>query len=326
MWAENKTATFDFDTNAGTDFGVTGTSSNSSTDGDILSTVSATIDGVTMSITPKSSGSNENRFWEKSPKLRVYSGSFTISTAGYAITSIAFTTGSGKFSVTPNIGSTSGSSTSYTWSGTASSIVFSVTGNTQIKKIVVTYDDATIAITPGYAKTTYVAPDKLDFSAVTPAGLIAYVATAAGGSGVTMTSVDAVPANTPLVLIGTANTTYRVPVAASASAPATNKLVKGDGTTVFDGTTYDYALGSDGKFHLLNSGTMATTKAYLHLDNDPGSHALDVTFEDGNTTAIAKVNSQKENVRSEYYNLNGQRVDANHKGIVVVNGKKFVNK
>ncbi len=103
VWADDQTATFDFDKNAGTEFGITGTSSETSTDGDITSTVSATINNVTMSITPKTSGSYENRFWETSAKLRLYSGSFTISTVGYNITSIAFNTSSKNFSTSPSV-------------------------------------------------------------------------------------------------------------------------------------------------------------------------------------------------------------------------------
>ncbi len=209
-------------------------------------------------------------------------------------------------------------------------------GSKTFNPILTTYESASytavylyrevVPITPGYAKTTYVAPDKLDFASVTPSGLTAYVATDAAAAGVTMSSVDAVPANTPLVLIGTASTTYYIPVAAgSPAAPATNKLVKGDGTKVFNGSTYDYALGSDGKFHLLNSGTMATTKAYLHLDSAPASHSLDLIFNDGDVTAINVVDVKKEE-NNVFYNLNGQRVSANHKGLVIVNGKKYMNK
>ena len=140
VWAD--TATFDFDTNAGTDFGITGTSSSSSTAGDITSNVQATINGVTVTITP-SGGGTANRFWNKSPKLRMYGGTMTISAGDNEITAISFTVGSGKFDVTANNGTVSGSSTSYSWSGTASSIVFNINDNTQIKEFTVTYSAPT---------------------------------------------------------------------------------------------------------------------------------------------------------------------------------------
>lgn len=124
-------------------------------------------------------------------------------------------------------------------------------------------------ITPANAMSTYVAPAKLDFSGVS--GLKAYVATAAAAGTVTLEEVGAVPAGTPLMLVGTAGTEYTVPVAASASAPANNMFVAGDGTTEFDGTTYDYILYTDGKFYKIGSGTVAKNKAYLHCNVDPTS-------------------------------------------------------
>lgn len=129
--------------------------------------------------------------------------------------------------------------------------------------------DDNVAITPANAMSTYVAPAKLDFSDVS--GLKAYVATAAAGGTVTLEEVGAVPAGTPLMLVGTAGTEYTVPVAASASAPANNMFVAGDGTTEFDGTTYDYILYTDGKFYQIGSGTVAKNKAYLHCTVDPTS-------------------------------------------------------
>ena len=186
------------------------------------------------------------------------------------------------------------------------------------------YGEDNVAITPAYAKTTYVTTKALDFTAVE--GLDAYVATAAASSGVTMTKVEAaVPAGTPLLLIGTAGTAYNVPVAASATAPETNYLEAGDGTTEFNGSTYDYILYSDGKFYQIGSGTVATDKAYLHLTEAPGARALDIIFDDGETTSIKQVEGLGLKVEG-YYNLNGQRVAQPTKGLYIVNGKKVIIK
>ena len=181
-----------------------------------------------------------------------------------------------------------------------------------------------VPVTPGHAKITYVTPYKMNFAGV--AGLKAYVATSANASGVTMTSVeDAVPENTPLLLVATAGDTYNVPVAASATAPETNFLRKGDGTTVFDGSTYDYILYSDGKFYQIGSGTVATNKAYLHLDAAPsGARSLDIVFDDNETTGVNEVKTQK--ATGEYFNLAGQRVAQPTKGLYIVNGKKVIIK
>ena len=185
--------------------------------------------------------------------------------------------------------------------------------------------EAPVAITPTYAKTTYVTTKVLDFSSVE--GLKAYVATAASAGKVTLSEVAAVPAGTPLMLIGTANTEYTVPVTATATAPATNMFRAGDdGTTVFDGSTFDYILYSDGLFYQIGSGTVASTKAYLHCETDPttsGSRSLAISF--GNeTTGISNVNANvKEN---SYYDLQGRSVAQPQKGLYIVNGKKVIIK
>ena len=182
--------------------------------------------------------------------------------------------------------------------------------------------EASTTITPANDKSTYVTTTKLDFSGV--AGLTAYVATAAAGGKVTLEEVDAVPANTPLMLIGTAGTEYTVPVVASASAPAKNMFVAADGTTEFDGTSYDYILASDGLFHQISSGKVAVGKAYLHCDSDPtGATAPYLTIDFGGTTGIDSVKAA-DKANGEYYNLNGQRVAQPTKGLYIVNGKKVL--
>jgi len=149
--------------------------------------------------------------------------------------------------------------------------------------------------TGGYK--TYVTTHALNFSGIS--GLKAYVATSASASGVTMTQVAAVPAWTPLVLVGTANT-YNVPVIneASASAPDVNLLRAGDGYTVFNGTTYDYILYSDGLFYRIGEGSVPYGKAYLHLDSAPSSSpGVRIIFEDNNATSLESVEAKEEAVK-----------------------------
>ena len=178
-------------------------------------------------------------------------------------------------------------------------------------------------ITPANAMSTYVTPAALDFSEVD--GLTAYVATGKGTGTVVMSPVTAVPADTPLLLVGTAGTPYSVPVAAEASAPGTNYLKKGPQD--FTGTEEDkYILWTDGKFHLVDEGTLAANKAYLDLAGT-GARELSIAFEDdGETTAISEVRGLKSEVRGEYFNLNGQRVAQPTKGLYIVNGRKVVIK
>lgn len=200
-------------------------------------------------------------------------------------------------------------------------------GGNQLGAYIEIYGTERAAITPAYAKTTYVTKTAIDFSAVSPAGQKAYVATAAAGGKVTLEEVDAVPAGTPLMLIGTAGTEYVVPAVASASAPAVNMFVAGDGTTTFDGSTYDYILFSDGLFYQIGSGAVPVGKAYLHCDANPtadGAPSLSIDF--GGTTGIDSVKGEELKVNGEYYNLAGQRVAQPTKGLYIVNGKKVVLK
>ena len=87
-------------------------------------------------------------------------------------------------------------------------------------------------------------------------------------------------------------------------------------------------LYTDGLFHPIGSGTVATTKAYLHCDSDPtaaGARSLAITFDDDVTTGVTEiVNSKLSN--SKYFDLQGRRVVAPQKGLYIVNGKKVVIK
>lgn len=174
--------------------------------------------------------------------------------------------------------------------------------NSRFYEMALYYDESvtlTEAITPAYAKTTYVTRGAMDFSAVSPSGLKAYVATAAAAGSVTLTQVTTVPSGTPLLLTGTAGTKYSIPYIESAPAPASNLLEAGDGTTVFDGSTYDYILYSDGLFYQIGSGTVASTKAYLHCDSDPtagGSNnapGLRIVLAENNATNIEAIEAKE---------------------------------
>lgn len=162
---------------------------------------------------------------------------------------------------------------------------------------------ANVTIQPAYAKTTYVTPYAMDFSDIT--GLKAYVATAASSGTVTLSEVGSVPAETPLMLIGTAGSEYSVPVIVSAEAPASNMFKAGDGTTTFDSestTSYDYILYSDGLFYRIQTGTSVTIgKAYLHCMSDPtaGTQApgLRIVVEENNATNLQSIEDDVEVVR-----------------------------
>lgn len=129
-----QTVTIDFDNDYATLFPtLAGTSSNDSHDGDFTeNTTSTPVEGVTVTVSAKTSGNNENRIWNSAPRLRMYTGTFTVT--GTDITKIEFTGHNTNF----NLSTTTGTLDGKTWTGKANEIVFDVAKNTQINKIVVT--------------------------------------------------------------------------------------------------------------------------------------------------------------------------------------------
>ena len=175
----------------------------------------------------------------------------------------------------------------------------------------------------------------LDFTdAKRPSGLKAYQVTAANATSVTLEEVTSTVAkNTGLILTGTAETTYNIPVVASGTdISGTNLLVATDGTS----TVSDAAVLSGGAFHPLSeAGVIAAGKAYLPYANitggDPfagGAPALSIVFGGSETTDVnEKVILKGEKfATAPIYNLAGQRVAQPKKGLYIVNGKKVVIK
>lgn len=128
--------TIDFDNNYATLFPtLAGTSSNESHDGDFTEeTTSTAVNGITVTVSAKTSGTNDNRIWSSVPRLRMYSGTLTVK--GTNITKIEFTGHSTNFNLSTETGSLSGK----TWTGKANEIVFTVSRNTQINKMDVYVD------------------------------------------------------------------------------------------------------------------------------------------------------------------------------------------
>jgi hypothetical protein len=177
-----------------------------------------------------------------------------------------------------------------------------------------------VNITPANNWSTYVTPYALDFSNVA-GGLKAYVATAAASGVVTLDEVGAVPAGTPLMLVGTASTEYTVPVIAPVSAPAVNMFRAGDGTTVFNGSTFDYILYTDGKFYQIGSGSVPVGKAYLHCDSNPTTplaRELRISFGD-NITGIEQIDNGQLTIDNSQ---DGKFIE-NGKLVIVKNGVKY---
>lgn len=138
-WAA--TATFDFAHHGAELFGFTAPSSSSSTEGDITSECTATVDGVTLKV-GVSTTNTKNRVYldyNGNVQLRVYSGAVTVAApAGKTISSIVFHNSRWYAPASVSSGSFVQEST---WGGNAASVTFNFDGQCRLDSMVVTYDD-----------------------------------------------------------------------------------------------------------------------------------------------------------------------------------------
>lgn len=138
-WAA--TATFDFAHHGAELFGFTAPSSSSSTEGDITSECTATVDGVTLKV-GVSTTNTKNRVYldyNGNVQLRVYSGAVTVAApAGKTISSIVFH--NSRWYAPSSVSSGSFVQES-TWGGNAASVTFNFDGQIRLDSMVVTYDD-----------------------------------------------------------------------------------------------------------------------------------------------------------------------------------------
>ena len=97
------------------------------------------------------------------------------------------------------------------------------------------------------------------------------------------------------------------------------------GTTVTDATSNIYTINLDGNQFVLDDGC-APFRAYFKPDMfDRTVSSLGIGNANG-TTGVNEVRGQKEDVRGEYYDLQGRKVAKPTKGLYIVNGKKVVIK
>ncbi len=102
-------------------------------------------------------------------------------------------------------------------------------------------------------------------------------------------------------------------------------------TAPYDATT-NYGITSDGtRFAPMVAGTTKTTyyRAFLADSRSASARELMPLFMDSETTGIANLNlnvNDNFDANAPIYNLAGQRVGKNYKGVVIQNGKKFIQK
>lgn len=178
---------------------------------------------------------------------------------------------------------------------------------------------------------TYVNSDyDLDFSATS---IEAYKVKVNTKGVATLTKVNEVPAGTPVLLYADGGATEDIPVIASAGAVTENDLVAGTGAAV---PTTDGAgntnmilnnVGGNIGFYFAADQTVATNRAYLHIDSGlaPTAESRMVMVFADEATGISTVKEAGFMVDG-YYDLQGRRVTQPAKGLYIVNGKKVVIK
>ncbi len=169
----------------------------------------------------------------------------------------------------------------------------------------------------GYA--SFASDNALDFSEVD--GLEAYIVSSLTSTEATMKKVNEAPAQTGLILKGTAGTVYQVPIVPSAASVGTNKLKAA--VTATDVTANSTYVLSDGQFKKFTGTSIPAGKAYLLAEDIPAeAHELSINFGDATGIKNIKVGTE-DNI---YYDLQGRRVLYPTKGLYIVNGKKVIVK
>lgn len=140
-----------------------------------------------------------------------------------------------------------------------------------------------------------------------------------------------VPAGKAVLVCGTEGQKYELtPATEKADAAFTTDLKVSDGTVKSDGTNfYGFTTkdGVSGFVRVAKDVAVPLGKGYLRLTGNTAAAPVFYSINiGGGTTGIGQVEVEKATENGAIYNLAGQRVDASYKGVVIKNGKKYVNK
>lgn len=164
-----------------------------------------------------------------------------------------------------------------------------------------------------------------------PAEVTAYTGTVdEDGKVVTWTAIadGIIPANEGVLLKGTANASVTLAASSTEKAKIAGNNMKPNLSERAKSAIgeYVYVLSGESIVRLSDSGTLAANKAYFNLSKyitNASSAAKSFSFVWDDATSIKSVES---NSNGAAYNMNGQRINANNKGFVIIDGKKHYNK
>jgi len=168
-----------------------------------------------------------------------------------------------------------------------------------------------------YTTKTAVDLDKCEFKAY---------GVSVSGTTVTKTELSGiVPAKTPLLLTASEAKTYDVIGTTAAGTAVTTDLKSADGTVKGDESTIYTLNFNNGELGwYLKAKDVAVTADKCYIQTSEASGVKFLGFSDDDATGINGVSSSKKNAAR--YNLSGQRVGNDYKGIVIENGKKYLVK
>lgn len=171
-----------------------------------------------------------------------------------------------------------------------------------------------------------------------PDGVEAYYVSSTTNESATLTGLSNIPANQGVILKGSEGI-YQLYTTADAAASVKDNMLVGVVTreqiTDASGKYVLYNNGGNPEFRTITAGTyLDAFKCYLYAPGVTPSKLNIVFAEDenkqdeepqGETTSIRNIANTNVN-NNVVYNMNGQRVGSDYKGIVIINGKKYLHK
>lgn len=198
-----------------------------------------------------------------------------------------------------------------------------------VKIVALDVPEETVTISPsGYS--TYAAYYPVDYSKIN--GLKAYKVTLNDEkTGIEMEEVEGVvPAGVAVLLKGKADTDYALTKAEGGSPVSTDlKMSDGNATSTVAATLYALATVNDltAFYPVKKDSKIPAKRCYLEVNGTSQKAAFySLGTNVGETTGISSVENKVEKADAPVYNLAGQLVGKDYKGLVIKNGKKFVIK
>jgi hypothetical protein len=230
-----------------------------------------------------------------------------------------------------------------------------VGGIVLVKGTIINYQGTTIELNTGNQVVEYMAPVTVTIGGsgyaslyyknqafVVPEGIEAYTYRLNGDNDKLEESYmysagETIPAGTAVILKGEAKSyDFTFSTQSGKADPDNNILMGTDSETALeaDANSYFYMLSLNEHSDLASVGfywgapegaafTNGAHKAYLKVPKSSGAKFYRF---DGQTTAIENVQAAQPDVNAPMYNVAGQRVGKNYKGVVIQNGRKYVVK